>query len=1351
MEHILTVKQPRVILCHKNLDYIGEIYPVTDFKATFAFEDVNEVTFTTYYEHDGIINPVWDAIQNLRVICIPDYEEHNRYFEIEIDEQQSDSYKKTIIAQDLCACELAQLGLTIEVNTDIDLEAQDYVPTVIYDENDTAHSLLHRILHDKAPHYSIGHVDASLCDLQRTFSVNSTIDDFLRQDLAQEIDAYVAYDTSTRTINLYDLKCCCSNCGERYDAHMHQSCPNCHTSNSEQTSLGYGHYTGIIASTKNLTDQVTVEASKGEIKNTFRIIGGDDLITNYVQAVNPNGSNYITNFSALQIDDMSTSLQDALVQYKILLESYEQEYYDLMNDIFDCIDEELVIQTKVPTSVTDTRTAQQQVTDLVAELTRVDPTTHEQFAIGLYSLSSSTSVSTINSAIVQWGKISLAPGYNLSVVTGAISARDSSSRPTQWTGTIKIIDDEEDDQYTSTSFNVKVNDDAINYIKQKIDKALAYADIPENYDVQDYGITPLESLRDGIQSCLDILVEHGDSIYPRPEVPWSDQGYQLYQSYLTKYDQIVSELAVREAELAAVQARHDQYTQRQLEINTALNLENFLDPWLYEEMCSYRRDDDYQNDNYISDGLTTSEAMKKAQELLSTAASELLKANDNKYTLSANFYNLMLIDEFKPLQDKFDIGNWMYFEVGDIEDVNGKASHKEVYSLRLVKVSIDYNAPEKLNVEFSNVEKVNSAITQIGDILKDAKSIASSYSANMKQMKSDSDIASTVKDWIDNGLDATNVLIKNAPDQDIVIDEHGILCRAYDDIAEDYEPLQMKIINSTIALTNDSWNTTKTAFGKYVYQDPTTGDYITAYGLIGETIVGRVFLGQQLKIVNESSTVTIDKDGIAIENGYIKMHGTYGDVVIDPNGVTSSAQIKDIFYFVNANGTNHVKITSDGKLDIQGWIHANGGDIGGWVINPTEITKDNIHMSATGSIYCRIGQTTYWSINDNGSASFSNVSITGGALNINNGVFSVDSSGNMTATSATITGSISGSTISGSTISGNTVTGGTISGTTLSGSTILSTTATLKDLIFYDDGKTSTSGLPYNYLGGSIKAPDGSIYLSFDTVNDVTTAINRFTVKNDAIVFGNFGFAFSDYLYGASEVVGMFANCYDLNVFTSGQLNGRIGFSRYTDYGSERHPLIPNNSHEVISLIEPWIKCPQDPETSIYDWADGVWDGTLANYGIDFYGNVTFYPWLNSPDYVPGLCSVKICGDVSTDSSWTGSANLYVNGDITYTGSIGPASSRRYKENIISLPDEKALQLLDYDVVEYNYIGNDAERHGVIAEDAELIRKYGVIYKNDIPDAFSYDDMIPDLIKLCQIMHKEIMDLKNELKEIKNG
>lgn len=1343
MEHILTVKQPRVILCHKNLDYIGEIYPVTDFKATFAFEDVNEVTFTTYYEHDGIINPVWDAIQNLRVICIPDYEEHNRYFEIEIDEQQSDSYKKTIIAQDLCACELAQLGLTIEVNTDIDLEAQDYAPTVIYNENDTAHSLLHRILHDKAPHYSIGHVDASLCNLQRTFSVNSTIDDFLRQDLAQEIDAYVAYDTSTRTINLYDLKCCCSNCGERYDAHMHQSCPNCHTSNSEQTSLGYGHYTGIIASTKNLTDQVTVEASKGEIKNTFRIIGGDDLITNYVQAVNPNGSNYITNFSALQVDDMSTSLQDALVQYKILLESYEQEYYDLMNDIFDCIDEELVIQTKVPTSVTDTRTAQQQVTDLIAELTRVDPTTHEQFAIGLYSLSSSTSVSTINSAIVQWGKISLAPGYNLSVVTGAISARDSSSRPTQWTGTIKIIDDEEDDQYTSTSFNVKVNDDAINYIKQKIDKALAYADIPENYDVHDYGITPLESLRDGIQSCLDILVEHGDSIYPRPEVPWSDQGYQLYQSYLTKYNQIVSELAVREAELAAVQARHNQYTQRQLEINTALNLENFLDPWLYEEMCSYRRDDDYQNDNYISDGLTTSEAMKKAQELLSTAASELLKANDNKYTLSANFYNLMLIDEFKPLQDKFDIGNWMYFEVGDVEDINGEASHKEVYSLRLVKVSIDYNAPEKLNVEFSNVEKVNSAITQIGDILKDAKSIASSYSANMKQMKNDSDIASTVKDWIDNGLDATNVLIKNAPDQDIVIDEHGILCRAYDDIAEDYEPLQMKIINSTIALTNDNWNTTKTAFGKYVYQDPTTGDYVTAYGLIGETIVGRVFLGETLKIVNESSSVIIDKDGITIKNGAIDVNGQYGRIIIDPDfDLQVSLNVRNvnrnIVFAYMADQDNYVAIDNNANLLLSGTIYAQGGEIGGWTIGQNEIYKNNIHIQSTGSIFAKVNNVTKWSINNDGSASFSDATvsgtitgstitgstingntITGGSININNGVFSVDSSGNMTATSATITGAISGSTITGSTIA--------------------SSSGEFTDVYIYDNSKIldpNSTGNKGMYYGGRIKGRTPTLgsdftYMYFDNYNRIVTFVEPAYINTTLMVCGDTLVSFVD---GSDYVIAENQN------YFKDDSNGYMYFRTNIKYKNNivRNPsdptlIVPDS--ELISLFEPYIACPINGR-GLPEWSDPLdsWGGSLTDYGIHLFGNVAVVKHSNLPSGLPMMCS------------------LFVDGDIAYTGSIGPASSRKYKENIEPLTESEALKILDYNIVSYNYIGNTTERHGVIAEDSELIRKYGVIYKNDVPDAFSYDDMIPDLMKLCQIMYGKIESLEDELKEqLRNG
>ena len=1317
MEKILTVEQPQVILCHKNLLPIGEIFPVTNFKATFAFADIDEITFVAHYETDGVVCPVWDEIENLRVVCIKDYNQHNMYFEIEVDEDQSDEYTKTIIGQNLCACELAQLGLTIEINTDEDLAAHDYTPSVVYDENDPEHSILNRILHDKAPHYSIAHVDDSLKNLQRTFSVNSTIDDFLRQDLATEIDAYVAYDTSERTISLYDLKCTCANCGTRYNPSLVQ-CPECGALTMQQNNRGYGSDTGIIISIANLTDDIKVEANKGDIKNTFRVIGGDDLITNYVQAVNPNGSNYITEFSRLQTRDMPEVLQRRLIEY---IEAYNQAaepYRQLMQRIFNCIEQEWDLQTKVPTSTTDTRTAQQQVTDLVSELTAPG------FAIGLYSLSSSTSVSTINSAIVQYGKISLAPGYNLSVVTGNISARTSSGAPSRWTGTIKIIDDEEDDEYTSTSFNVSVNDDAINYIQQKIDKALAYADIPETYDLNDYGITPLESLRDGIQSCLDILVEHGDSIYPRPEVPWADQGYQLYQSYLTKYNDIVTALAQRESELATVKAEHETYTQQQLAINEYLNLENFLGDELYEIMCMYRRDDDYQNDNYISDGLTTAEAMQKAQELVDVAREELLKANNNQYSLSANLFNLMRMKEFAPLQDAFDLGNWMYAEVGEESDAwlpNYYIStpNKSIYQLRLVKVSIDYDAPENLTVEFSNVEKIHTAMTDVADVLNDAKSMSTSYSATIRQAKNGSDGADQIKDWIQNGLDATNIMIKNAPTQDIVFDEHGILCRAYDDISEGYDQCQMKIINSTIALTDDNWDSTKTAFGKYMYEDPhNPGTYKYAYGVIGDTIIGKLFLGEALEIINGDSSVVINQDGITVRNGAIDITGTYGRVTIDPNG---ELQANNIFAFMNPAGTRYIKMTTSGDMVVSGTIHAHSGEfsgtitstngtIGGWSIGQNALSKDNfiIASTAAGASISSSGSAGSWSIREDGSATFNNVAITGGSITVGN-KFSVDNQGNMVATSGTFSGAISGSTIT-------------------------SSSGEFTDVYVYDTSKDpSDPTFVGDYYGGRIrgKNPLGGehTFMSFDNYNQAIAVLKETYFDQNIAVKGN--------VIDSIAQHHVYQIALSKNYMWTGTNNDGIIFRNRivtsANYGLYRpgDPIFYYPTNEIISLIEPYIKCATTNGTP--DWDRAGWNGSLSDYGVQLFGNIKIVKWDSQITPQTQLCS------------------LYVDGDITYTGSIGPSSSRKYKENIVSMTDEEALKLLDYDIVTYNYIGNPEERHGVIAEDAELVRKYGVIYKNNEPDAFSYDNMIPDLMKLCQIMYGKIERLENELKELRNG
>ena len=55
------------------------------------------------------------------------------------------------------------------------------------------------------------------------------------------------------------------------------------------------------------------------------------------------------------------------------------------------------------------------------------------------------------------------------------------------------------------------------------------------------------------------------------------------------------------------------------------------DDW--DELCSFRREDSWSNDNYISDGLDNAELYKKAAEFVERAKEEIVKASTPKHSI----------------------------------------------------------------------------------------------------------------------------------------------------------------------------------------------------------------------------------------------------------------------------------------------------------------------------------------------------------------------------------------------------------------------------------------------------------------------------------------------------------------------------------------------------------------------------------------------------------------------------------------------------------------------------------------------------------------------------------------------
>ena len=128
-----------------------------------------------------------------------------------------------------------------------------------------------------------------------------------------------------------------------------------------------------------------------------------------------------------------------------------------------------------------------------------------------------------------------------------------------------------------------------------------------------------------------------------------------------------------------------------------------------------------------------------------------------------------------------------------------------------------------------------------------------------------------------------------------------MLFKKYEPMLDTFSDCQLKIINSTMAITDDNWKTVKTAVGGYYYFDPKTNELKYAYGINAETLVGKLILGEALGIYNSNNSMTFDKDGLKISNGN-------NHFIVSPSS--------DILLRLSNSKQDVLSISEDGKLKI---------------------------------------------------------------------------------------------------------------------------------------------------------------------------------------------------------------------------------------------------------------------------------------------------------------------------------------------------------------------------------------------------------------------------------------------------
>ena len=1085
-----TIVQPTIVLCTRSGKKLGVLNNIKELKNNHPLNSASELSFDVYKEVNGIKNELWDSIKNFKFIYLPTVsDDRYKWYEITVNIDEENDTIKHITGVHANEAELGQLMLyQVEINTPDDIARDDYKTitiggkeygTVFYYPEYPENSLLHRVLADKAFYYHINHVDDSLKLLQREFSFDGTsVYDALVGTIASEIQCLFVFGQPYegmeegeyhRTISVYDLLDYCPDCRER-GSYSNGVCTHCGSTNIQH---GYGNDTGIFISADNLTDSISFSSNTDQVKNFFRLGTGDDYMTAAVQNCNPNGSIYLSYFSDEMKEDMSSELVEKINAYDALYDSYYKNraitlpsadinaYNTLVTKYQNHTTEELITlsstiygfsqltnydyntvnfrgllqTTMMPTSpdVADT-TAQQQIAKL---------TTSSMSPIGVES-TSAMSLTAADTAVISYAKV------YVDTSRYRITTENSSYSNATWSGKIIVTSLTDDTDIANKNLTITFNNNAATFMEQKIKKLIKQRETEDVGDTSILEKTPsqmitylvnysLDSLNILDEICTAVLDVLADAGYGKSTGQFATMYTQFYKPYWQKKNAIMAEEKVREGEIKTIQKVINDITNRRNTIVNALDMETFFGD-LYSELLLYRRETDYTNSNFISDGLTDSEVIKNAEDFFKRAREEIIKSATLQHTISADLYNLFLIPEFRRVitnseslllgrinntvvqqfLSAFDSGNWLRIKVDD-----------KIYKLRLVDWEIDYDKPENLSVEFSDV--IYTGVMRQAD--KGAKA-----NNEIKKNKRQGVMLSQTK------------IISNIDEQNIVIDSNGLLGRAKNDFDDGYSPEQIKLINKGIYYTNDNWENVQAALGQFAYHDPEDGQDKTGYGLIAATVVGQLILGDELRIFTDSGNFKID------DNGFTANNGTY-TVKIDPEA-SDKSQIFSI-YKTQTPTDKLLFVDTNGDLNVKGKITATSGSFTGDITANTlsaggKTSASHEHaglfINSTGNLYAGSSNQTIIYANGNfrfGGANginFNGTNLTLGSScsiswnNVTNQPSIPSDSHITTITKNTVTtayvnalnvkaGSVDAENITGTTISGKTITGANITAT----------------------------------------------------------------------------------------------------------------------------------------------------------------------------------------------------------------------------------------------------------------------------------------------------------------------------------
>lgn len=312
VDFLNNLEKPIIYITKKDKTFLGAVSIYDDLSLTFNLNAYQTASFKIYRDINGKKYEHYDDFQEDRLIMIQGIGWYKIHVETNIEDT---GISKSITANSL-ECTLCNKRLIdFECNSG-EILYDDYVKTIFYDPINPKGSLLNRVL-NVAPSWSVGHVDASLANKQRSFDEDDIdVYSFLTGDVSEAFNCLFVFDTFNMTINAYDLD-------------------------------DYGEDTNIYISIDNLAQSMTESIDENSIITCYRVNGGDGI---YINEVNPNSTNKIYNFE-YYLPEMEESIQNKAKSYSEKYQSIKPQYEEIMKRLGDQIGVIQELETRLPDSL----------------------------------------------------------------------------------------------------------------------------------------------------------------------------------------------------------------------------------------------------------------------------------------------------------------------------------------------------------------------------------------------------------------------------------------------------------------------------------------------------------------------------------------------------------------------------------------------------------------------------------------------------------------------------------------------------------------------------------------------------------------------------------------------------------------------------------------------------------------------------------------------------------------------------------------------------------------------------------------------------------------------------------------